>query len=67
MLKVNVMCLVSCVMRHVSHVTCQLEDLDMLARLKLAREMEEDTMESLVDTEESLEEQDDTEEETLSR
>ena len=39
----------------------------MLARLKLAREMEEDTMESLVDTEESLEEQEDTEEETLSR
>ena len=36
----------------------QVEDLDMLARLKLAREMEEDTMESLLDDREEEHDED---------
>ena len=47
----------------------QVEDLDMLARLKLAREKEEDCMESLVDlgeAEEDEEDEDDDEEDESS-
>ena len=44
----------------------QVEDLDMLARLKLAREKEEDCMESLVDLGEAEEADEDDEEDESS-
>jgi len=46
-----------------STMMLKVEDLDMLARLKLAREKEEDCMESLVDLGEAEEEEDDEDDE----
>ena len=55
-----------CTVNNVLH-NVQVEELDMLARLKLAREVEEDSMDNLVDAGEEEEEEDEGDTESLSR